>query len=237
MNSSSRQFLWPVFVLVGLTVFSSLAATTTAFRVLESPTSTSNSANYYLPNNQKNQQTAFITSLLPPLPVSTTASAPWGTTPTTTSPTTNGRQRLLDNNNKPNCNIAGVNLSKAVVERKNHLSHPLWYDDHNPTARKVKYFDCYYENGYVSITYYCMGEHYATAMNDAYTHSQCWSNTIDSFFPLATGRRLFLSLPLPIIGPKTPPRLSTRRDSDVVQWSIYGVGPSNGTVVGRPAPS
>jgi hypothetical protein len=151
MNSSSRQLiLWPaVFVLVGL--FSSLAATAAAFRVLESPTSTSSSANYY-PNNQKNQQTAFITSLLPPLPFSTTASAQWGT-PTTTSPT-NGRQRLGNNNKQPNCNIAGVNLSKAVVERKNHLSHPLWYDDHNPTARKVKYFDDCHENGYVSITYY-----------------------------------------------------------------------------------
>jgi hypothetical protein len=168
MNSSSRQFLWPIFVLVSLV---SLAATTAAFRVLESP-STSNSANYY-PNNQKNQQTAFITSLLPPLPVSTTASAPpWGT-PTTTSPT-NG-QRRLDNNKQPNCNIAGVNLSKAVVERKNHLSHPLWYDDHNPTARKVKYFDDCYENGYVSTWKTICNSH------DAYTHSQCWSNTIDTF--------------------------------------------------------
>jgi hypothetical protein len=40
-----------------------------------------------------------------------------------------------------------------------------------------------------------------------------------------------------MIGPQTPPRLATTRFDDVDQWSIYGVGLSNGTVVDRPAPS
>jgi hypothetical protein len=140
MNSSSRrQFLRPVVVLC--LVFS-LAAVTTAFRVLESP-STSSSANNY-PNNQKNQQS--FTSLLPPLPVATSTVSPWGTP--TTRPTNGG---LLDTKQQK-CSIAGVNMSKADV-RKNHLSHHLWYDDHNPTARKVKYCDTF-ENGYVFSTYY-----------------------------------------------------------------------------------
>jgi hypothetical protein len=110
-----------------------LAGISTAFQVMDGPPTTGTK---HYPNNKKNQQT--FTSLLPPLPISTstaggkTTSSSWGVASRGPSPSKQAASPVSSM-------AAGVNKSKADVRK--YQPHPLWYDDHNPTARKVKYLD------------------------------------------------------------------------------------------------